>query len=497
MSHNYTDPKELADNAKIELNEILKRKNPLTNKERLAIPSQPMPTQDPSIRSNNIDEVALGYTVEQARLEAMRCLNCKNKPCVNGCPVAIDIPGFVVSIADGDFKRAAKILKENTLLPAVCGRVCPQEIQCQMTCTVGKVLKDVDKSIAIGRLERFIADWERENGEIDNPKIKPSTGKKVAIVGSGPASLVTAADTRREGHDVTIFEALHKLGGVMLYGIPEFRLPKEIVQKQINTLIDMGVKIETNYVVGRTRKLKDMLDKDGFDAIFVGTGAGLPVFMNIEGENLVGVVSANEYLTRANLMKAYDKENSDTPIYSSKIVAVLGGGNVAMDAARTAIRLNATEVHLIYRRTEQEMPARLEEMAHAKEEGVIFHNLENVKRCIGDENGYVSQVECLRYELGEMDSSGRRRPVEIPNSEFLFDVDTVIIAIGNNSNPLIPQTTPGLECNKWGNIIVDKENKTSLDKIYAGGDIVLGAATVILAMGEGRTAAKSINQLLS
>lgn len=497
MNHTYINPDKLNNNAKIELAKVIDNHSTLTVKERLAIPSQAMPTQDPSVRRDNINEVALGYTVEEARLEAMRCLNCKNKPCINGCPVAIDIPGFVTAIADGDFKRAAKVLKQSTLLPAVCGRVCPQEIQCQETCTVGKALKDVDKSVAIGRLERFIADWERENGDINKPTIKPPTGKKVAVVGSGPASLVVAADVRREGHEVTIFEAFHKLGGVMLYGIPEFRLPKDIVQKEIDILVDMGIKIETNYVVGRTRKLKDMLDEDGFDAIFIGTGAGLPIFMNVEGENLVGVLSANEYLTRANLMKAYDKKHADTPIYASKKVAVLGGGNVAMDAARTAIRLGADEVSIIYRRTEKEMPARLEEVAHAKEEGVIFRNLQNLKRCIGDGKGSVSQIECLRYELGEVDSSGRRRPIEIPNSEFLLEMDTVIIAIGNNSNPLIPKTTPGLDCDKRGNILTNEDKKTSIDKIYAGGDIVLGAATVILAMGEGRQAANSINKLLS
>ena len=497
MNHTYIDPGKLNNDAKLELAKVIDNHSTLTVKERLAIPPQAMPTQAPSVRINNINEVALGYTVEEARLEAMRCLNCKNKPCVNGCPVAVDIPGFVTAIANGDFKRSAAVLKQSTLLPAVCGRVCPQEIQCQETCTVGKALKDVDKSVAIGRLERFIADWERENDEVNKPTIKPSTGKKVAIVGSGPASLVVAADVRREGHDVTIFEAFHKLGGVMLYGIPEFRLPKDIVQKEIDLLVNMGINIETNYVVGKTRKLKDMLDEDGFDAIFVGTGAGLPIFMNVEGENLVGVLSANEYLTRANLMKAYDKKHADTPIYASKKVAVLGGGNVAMDAARTAIRLGADEVNIIYRRTEREMPARLEEVAHAKEEGVIFRELENLKRCIGDGKGSVSQIECLRYELGEMDSSARRRPVEIPDSEFSLEMDTVIIAIGNNSNPLIPQTTPGLDCDKRGNILTNEDKKTSIDKIYAGGDIVLGAATVILAMGEGRKAATSINKLLS
>ena len=495
MSHK--DKKGIAAEAKKMLDEILGREEPLKPKDRLAIPAQEMAAQNPVVRRENISEVALGYTEEQARLEAMRCLNCKNKPCITGCPVQIDIPGFVTAIADGDFHKSAAILKRNTLLPAVCGRVCPQETQCQEPCTIGKSLKDVEKSVAIGRLERYVADWERETGNIEVPEVKPETGKRVAVVGSGPASLVVAADVRREGHEVTIFEAFHKPGGVMLYGIPEFRLPKSIVQQEIDTLVAMGVEIKPNFVIGRTRKLQDLIEKDDFDSVFVGTGAGLPRFMNIEGENLVGVFSANEYLTRANLMRAYDKGKAHTPIYSSKKVAVLGGGNVAMDAARTAVRLGAEEVHIIYRRTEQEMPARIEEIAHAKEEGIIFHILENAKRFIGDDNARVTQIECLRYELGEPDDSGRRRPVEIENSEFIFDVDTVIVAIGNDSNPLISQTTPGLECNKWGNIIVNEDQKTSIDKIYAGGDIVLGAATVILAMGEGRRAAASINELLS
>lgn len=497
MDHEYIAPQVLADKAKAELDRLNEIKDELKPKDRMVIPAQKMPSQDPVVRRSNINEVALGYTEEEAQVEAMRCLNCKNKPCINGCPVAIDIPGFVTAIAEGDFAKSAAILKQNTLLPAVCGRVCPQETQCQEPCTVGKGLKDVEKSVSIGRLERFIADWERESGQIETPAVKSETGKRVAIVGSGPASLVVAADVRREGHTVTMFEAFHKPGGVMVYGIPEFRLPKAIVQKEIDTLTEMGVELKTNFVVGRTRKLQDLINKDGFDAVFVGTGAGLPRFMNIPGENLVGVFSANEYLTRANLMKAYDTDKAHTPIYSSKKVAVLGGGNVAMDAARTAVRLGAEEVHIIYRRTEKEMPARIEEIAHAKEEGVIFHILENVKQCLGDDQGRVTHVECLRYELGEPDDSGRRRPVEIAGSEFIFDVDTVIVAIGNDSNPLISQTTPGLECNRWGNIIVDDDQKTSIERIFAGGDIVLGAATVILAMGEGRKAAESINQLLA
>ncbi|MDP8212811.1 MAG: NADPH-dependent glutamate synthase [Candidatus Zapsychrus exili] len=469
----------------------------LKSKERMAIPAQEMPVQDAKVRRDNMSEVALGYTQEQAQLEAMRCLQCKTAPCVAGCPVQIDIPGFIGAIANGDNKAAIDILKQNSLLPAVCGRVCPQETQCQAPCTVGKSLKDVNKAVSVGRLERFVADWERDNNMVTSPEVKKETGKKVAIVGSGPASITVAADVRRQGHSVTMFEAFHKTGGVMVYGIPEFRLPKKIVQMEIDSLEAMGVEVKTNFVVGRTRKLLDFMEKDGFDAIFVGTGAGLPRFMNIEGENLVGVFSANEYLTRTNLMKAYDKKNSHTPIFNSRKVAVFGGGNVAMDAARTAVRLGADEVHLIYRRTEVEMPARVEEGHHAKEEGVIFHLLENAKRILGDENGCVKAIECLRYKLGEPDDSGRRRPVVVEGSEFIIDLDTVIVAIGNDSNPLIKQTTPDLETNKWGNIIADENCKTSIDGIYAGGDIVLGAATVILAMGQGRAAAKAINDYLN
>ncbi len=468
----------------------------LSPKDRMAIPAQEMPAQDPDVRRHNMSEVALGYSAEQAQLEAQRCLQCKNAPCVQGCPVSIRIPDFLKAAAAGQFDEAVSVIRENSLLPAVCGRVCPQETQCQAPCTLGKALKDTDKAVAIGRVERFVADLQRESGKQGVPEVKPATGKKVAVIGSGPASITVAADIRREGHDVTMFEAFHKPGGVLIYGIPEFRLPKAIVQKEIDTLIAMGVKLETNFVVGRTRKIKDLMDKDGFDAVFVGTGAGLPKFMNIPGENLVGVFSANEYLTRSNLMKAYDTANAHTPLYHSKKVAVLGGGNVAMDAARTALRLGADEVHLVYRRTEKEMPARVEEVAHAREEGVTFHMLQNAVRILGDADDRVTQIECLRYELGEPDASGRRSPVAIKGSEFLMDVDTVIVAIGNGSNPLISQTTEGLQVNKYGNIVVDESGKSSIDGIYAGGDIVLGAATVILAMGEGRRAAASINAYL-
>ncbi|NCC50710.1 MAG: NADPH-dependent glutamate synthase [Spartobacteria bacterium] len=495
MSH--PTPEQLEQAAKETLAGLEARTEALKPKERMTIPAQEMPTQDPLARRGNMNEVALGYSTEQARIEAERCLQCKNAPCVDGCPVRIDIPGFIQAIADGDMQKSIDIIKRDSLLPAVCGRVCPQETQCQAHCTVGKALKDVNKAVSIGRLERYVADYEREHGHQEQPAVKPETGKRVAIIGSGPASITVAGDVRREGHHVTMFEAFHKTGGVMVYGIPEFRLPKKIVQQEIDMLQAMGVEIETNYVVGRTRKLMDLITEDGFDAVFVGTGAGLPKFMRIEGENLVGVFSANEYLTRSNLMRAYDRDRADTPIYPSRKVAVLGGGNVAMDAARTAVRLGADEVHLVYRRTEVEMPARVEEVEHAKEEGVIFHLLQNAKRIVGDEQGRVTGMECLKYELGEPDASGRRRPVEVKGSEFMIDLDTVIIAIGNDSNPLIKQTTPELETNKWGNIVVDEDGKSSIDRVYAGGDIVLGAATVILAMGEGRRAAAAINRMLT
>ncbi|MDF1612453.1 NADPH-dependent glutamate synthase [Stygiobacter electus] len=493
----YHSPEELQEQARQLIAEYVTKVDDLKTKDRMKIPPQEMPAQNPEERIHNLDEVAIGYTFEQARIEALRCLQCVKKNCVDDCPVKIDIPRFINHLVHGDLEQAASVIKEASLLPAICGRVCPQETQCQSNCTVGKALKDVDKSVAIGRLERFVADWERTTGKISIPEIKQSTSKKVAVVGSGPAGLVVAADCRREGHHVTVFEAFHKLGGVLRYGIPEFRLPNDIIDKEIQTLEAMGVEFKTNFVVGKTRKLKDLMEKDEYDAVFIGVGAGLPIFMGIEGENLIGVFSANEYLTRANLMRAFDKEHADTPIYPSKKVAVLGGGNVAMDAARMAKRLGAENVYVVYRRTEKEMPARKEEVAHAKEEGIEFLFLQNAKRIIGDEEGKVKQIECLRYELGEPDSSGRRRPIEIKGSEFLIDVDTVIVAIGNGSNPLLTQSTPGLELNKWGNIIVDENQKTSLDKVYAGGDIVLGAATVILAMGEGRRAAAAINKMLA
>ncbi|WP_265822599.1 NADPH-dependent glutamate synthase [Geovibrio ferrireducens] len=469
----------------------------LKPKDRLKIPMQEMPAQEPKARAKNIQEVALGYFEEQVKLEAERCLQCKNAPCIKGCPVAIDIPGFIKAAAEGDYQKSVNIIKQSSMLPAICGRVCPQETQCMAECTVGKSLKDLDKSVAIGRIERFVADWERAKGKMSVPEIAPPTGKKVGIVGSGPAGLTAAADVRKAGHEVVLFEAFHKLGGVMIYGIPEFRLPKEILDKEIDNLLSMGVQIKKNFLVGRTRKVKDLIEKDGFDALFIGTGAGLPNFMNIEGENLVGVSSANEFLTRANLMKAYNPDKADTPIFTGKRTAVIGGGNVAMDAARMALRVGAEEVYVIYRRTEKEMPARREEVAHAKEEGIIFNFLSSPVRIIGDETGKVKAVECLRYELGEPDDSGRRKPVAVKGSEFILEMDSVIMALGNSSNPLISQTAPEIGINRWGNITVDEDGKTSMERVYAGGDIVLGAATVILAMGEGRRAAASINRLLA
>ncbi|OHB73867.1 MAG: glutamate synthase (NADPH), homotetrameric, partial [Planctomycetes bacterium RBG_16_55_9] len=423
--------------------------------DRYKIPPQDMPEQDPVVRAGNVNEVATGYTEAHARIEALRCLGCKNAPCVKGCPVAIRIQDFVAAIAEGRYKDALAIIKENSLLPAVCGRVCPQENQCQLTCTVGRKFKDPTKAVSIGRLERFVADLDLDAESV--PQIAAETGRKVAIVGSGPGGIVAAADTRRAGHDVTLFEAFHKPGGVMVYGIPEFRLPKAIVQKEIDTLSKMGVKIVYNFIVGKTRTIRQLLDEDGFDAVYIGVGAGLPNFMGIEGESLVGVYSANEYLTRANLMKAYSYgSGADTPIARSKIVAVIGGGNVAMDAARTALRLGAEKVYLIYRRTEKEMPARIEEVHHAKQEGIEFHILQSPKRIIGDADSRVTAIECLKFELGEPDDSGRRSPVPIEGSQFTIPLDTVIIAIGNKPNPLISQTMPELQTTKHGTIIVDE-----------------------------------------
>ena len=466
-----------------------------TAKERAAIPHMDMPAQDPGERIHNMDEVALGYTENEALAEASRCLGCRNKPCIAGCPVGIDIPSFIRKITEKDYSGALSVIQEASLLPSICGRVCPQESQCQKHCTVGKMLGDVDKAVGIGRLERFVADHEADNSSM--PEIAPDTGKRVAIVGSGPASIACAADVRRAGHSVTVFEALHKLGGVLSYGIPEFRLPKRLVDKEISKLESMGIDFERNVLVGRTRTISELMEEDGYDAVFVGTGAGLPKFMGIPGEDLVSVFSANEYLTRSNLMKAYDEEHSLTPYFHSHRVAVFGGGNVAMDAARTALRLGAEHVDIIYRRSRSEMPARKEEIEHAVEEGCNLLLLSQPVEIIGDENGLVTGVVVRRCELGEPDASGRRSPVEIPGSDYIIPYDTVIVSIGNASNPLIKKTTPGIETNRRGNFIVDEETcETSMKGVYAGGDIVLGAATVILAMGQGRKAAAAINRYL-
>jgi len=468
----------------------------LNAKDRAAIPQQEMPSQNPDTRRGNMDEVALGYSENQVIVEASRCLNCKNAPCVTGCPVGIDIPAFVGAAAKGCFDDALEIIQESSMLPAICGRVCPQEKQCMALCTLGKIKKDPMRSVAIGRIERFLAD-RGSSKPVCMKAAQAATGKRVAIVGSGPSGLTTAADLIRLGHDVTIFEAFHKAGGVTVYGIPEFRLPKSIVQKEVESLEKMGVNFVYDYLIGRTRTVEELMEKDGFDAVYVANGAGLPRFMNIEGENLVGVFSANEYLTRANLMKAYDRAQAATPLYPSRKVAVFGGGNVAMDAARTALRMGAEEVYIVYRRTEAEMPARAEEVHHAKEEGIIFNLLTNPVRIIGDEQGRVQAIECLRYRLGDADASGRARPEPVPGSEFLMEIDTCITALGNGSNPLVTSATPDIDVNRWGNITVNKEGMTSLPGVFAGGDIVQGAATVILAMGDGRTAARGIHNYLS
>ena len=471
----------------------------VTPKDRMAIPPQEMPSQDPKVRCHNTSEVALGYTEAQAVIEANRCLQCPNQPCRESCPVKLPIRDFIHAIAQGDFGDAIKLIKEQSLLPAVCGRVCPQERQCQSSCTMGKMFKNPAKAVAIGRLERFVADRERESGAVELPKVGAPTGKRVAVVGSGPSSLMVAADTRRAGHDETVFEAFHKFGGVMQYGIPEFRLPKAIVNAEVNNLRSMGVHLEPNFLVGRTKTLAELIRE--YDAVFLGIGAGLPKFMDLPGENLPGVFSANEFLTRANLMKAYDRQHAVTPLPEVKRVAVCGGGNVAMDAARTALRIGAEEVYLVYRRSRNEMPARAEEVEHAEEEGVKFHLLCNPKQILADEQGRVRALECLRYELGEPDASGRRRPVEIPGSEFELEVDTVIIAIGNVANPLIRTTSEelglDLEFNQKGLIVCNENGRTSLPTVFAGGDIVSGAATVILAMGQGRAAAAAINEMLA
>jgi len=456
------------------------------------IPRQDMPEQDPKVRAKNFDEVPLGYTEEQAVLEAKRCIQCKKPLCIAGCPVDVDIPGFIKLIAEEDFIGAALKLKETNALPAICGRVCPQEDQCEKVCVLGKK----GEPVAIGRLERFAADYERESGNIMIPDVAPPTGKKVAVVGAGPAGLTIAGDLVKLGHDATVFEALHKAGGVLIYGIPEFRLPKSIVDAEVDYLEKLGVKIVVNAAIGRVKTV-DELFEEGFDAVFLGVGAGAPVFMNIPGENLSGIYSANEYLTRSNLMKAYKFPEYDTPIVRGKNVVVIGGGNVAMDSVRTALRLGADNAYIIYRRTEVEMPARTEEVHHAKEEGVQFKLLTNPVEYTGNENGWVTGMKCLRMELGEPDESGRRRPVPIKDSEFIIDVDTVVVAVGAMANPLVASTTPGLEINRWDYIVANEETgETSREGVYAGGDIVTGSATVILAMGAGRNSARTIDEYL-
>lgn len=452
----------------------------------------PVREQDAKVRATNFEEVCLGYNMEEAVEEASRCIGCKNAQCVKGCPVAIDIPGFIEKVKGGDIEAAYQVISKSSALPAVCGRVCPQESQCE-----GKCIRGIKgEPISIGKLERFTADWARENGIVPEGA-KEKLGKKVAVIGSGPAGLTCAGDLARMGYEVTIFEALHEAGGVLVYGIPEFRLPKEkVVQKEIENVKALGVKIETDVVIGKAVTVDELMKEEGFDAVFIGSGAGLPKFMGIPGENANGVFSANEYLTRSNLMKAF-REDSTTPIMKGKKVAVVGGGNVAMDAARTALRLGS-EVYIVYRRSEEELPARVEEVHHAKEEGIIFHLLTNPVEILADDNGWVNGIKCVRMELGEPDESGRRRPVVIPDSEYVIEVDTIIMALGTSPNPLISSTTGGLETNRWKCIVANEENgATSKEGVYAGGDAVTGAATVILAMGAGKSAAQGIHEYLS
>ncbi len=452
-----------------------------------------MPEQAPEDRARNFNEVPYGYTKELAKLEASRCLKCKEPRCIAGCPVTVDIPGFIALVQEGKFIEAAWKVKEQNALPAVCGRVCPQEDQCEKQC----VLAVKAEPVAIGRLERFVADYEYSSGNIRIPQIPAKTGKRVAVVGSGPAGLTVAGDLIKLGHEVTVFEALQELGGVLIYGIPEFRLPKKVVQTEVDYLKKLGVEFVMDFVVGRNSTIRELLNEDGFNAVFIGVGAGLPSFMGIPGENLVGVYSANEYLTRSNLMKAHLFPEYDTPPIKRKHVAVIGGGNVAMDSARTALRLGA-DVTLVYRRAREQMPARAEEIHHAEEEGVKLKLLNNPTRIIGDDHHRVVAMECIRMKLGEPDESGRRRPIPIEGSEFIMELDTVIVAIGNKPNPLISQTMPELKTTRWGTIVVDENTmQTSVPAVYAGGDIVSGAATVILAMGQGRIAAAAINKYLA
>ncbi len=464
----------------------------------MSLKKNPMPTQEPSVRAHNFDEVALGYTEEMAIDEALRCLNCKNMPCVSGCPVNIHIPEFISKVKEGDFEGAYEVISKTSSLPAVCGRVCPQETQCEAKCVRG--IKG--EPVGIGRLERFVADWHNAHSD-KAPETAPKNGHRVAVVGSGPSGLTCAGDLAKLGYDVTVFEALHTAGGVLVYGIPEFRLPKSIVKKEVSNLEAMGVKMQTNVVIGKTLTVDELFD-DGFEAVFIGSGAGLPSFMGIPGESLKGVYSANEFLTRSNLMKAY-LDSPDTPIMKGGRVVVVGGGNVAMDAARTALRLGAEKVYIVYRRSIDELPARREEVEHAEEEGIEFKLLTNPKEILGynnpedkrdPKNGFVTGMRCVKMELGEPDERGRRRPVEIPDSDFVIDVDTVVMSIGTTPNPLIKSTTEGLEVNSRGGIVVEENGRTTKDGVYAGGDAVTGAATVISAMGAGKIAAASIHEYI-
>ena len=459
----------------------------------MRLDKNPMPEQCPNVRNKNFLEVTTGYTPEMAIDEAKRCLNCKHKPCMEGCPVSVKIPEFLLLVAEGDFEGAYQKIKETNAVPAVCGRVCPQEKQCEAKCV--RAIKG--ESVGIGRIERFCADYHMEHVE-DKIEVPAPNGKKVAVVGSGPAGLTVAGELAKKGYAVTVYEAFHTAGGVLMYGIPEFRLPKDIVQKEIANLKALGVDIQTNVIIGRTILVDELLEDMGYDAVFIGSGAGLPSFMGLEGESLNGVYSANEFLTRINLMKGYKFPEYDTPVYVGKNVAILGGGNVAMDAARSAKRLGAENVYIVYRRGREELPARAEEVLHAEEEGIEFKLLQNPTRFVGNEDGWVTGMEVIRMELGEPDESGRRRPVAIAGSEEMLDIDTVVVAIGQTPNPLIRQTTEGLETNRWGCIVADEATgKTSKAKVYAGGDVVTGAATVILAMGAGKAAAAEIDRELS
>jgi glutamate synthase (NADPH/NADH) small chain len=461
-------------------------------KSKIKIPRQKMPEQNPKARAKNFMEVPLGYTPKQAQLEAQRCLSCKKPRCLEGCPVGVKIPEFLKLIVDGDFAAAARKIKETNALPAVCGRVCPQESQCEAKCILG--IKG--SPVAVGRLERFVADYERDKKIIELPKKQPSNKKKVAVIGSGPSGLTVAGDLIKLGYDVTIFEALHKPGGVLIYGIPEFRLPKAIVEAEVDYLVKQGVNLELNKVIGASRSVEDLMKKDDYDAVYIGVGAGLPTFMRIEGENLSNVYSANEYLTRINLMKAYLYPQHYTPIALGKHVTVVGGGNVTMDSARCALRTGAESVTVVYRRAREQMPARTEEVHHAEEEGIIFKLLNNPVELIGDERGTVKEMKCIKMKLGEPDDSGRRRPVPIEGSEYVLKTDLVIMGIGAGANPLLTSTLPKLELNKWGYIVADENGKTSMKSVWAGGDIVTGAATVILAMGAGKCAARAIDEYI-